>query len=87
MPSRRLPQTDEKRSQALMTCASRTLVIPGPQWLITPAQNLTLQGTLSPWRNARNNAAAALQAQTADTAACETAFTAPSPRPPIPPTP
>ena len=59
-----------------MTCASRTLIIPGPQWLITPAQNLTLQGTLSPWRNARNEAAAALQAQTADTAAMPAAFSA-----------
>ena len=71
MPSRRLPQTDDQRSNALTSCSTKALATPPANWLITTAQNNTLQGTLSPWRNARNAAAQALQEQAAATALCD----------------
>ena len=76
MPSRRLPQTDDQRSRALTTCANKTNSTPPANWRITAAQNTTLQGTLSPWRNNRNAAATALGTQTAATATVNTRFTA-----------
>lgn len=72
MPSRRLPQTDDNRSKALKTCSDKFFATADPtKHLITPAQNNTLQSLLSPWRNARNTAAHALQEQGDSTTTCD----------------
>ena len=76
MPTRRLPRTDDDRSRALTTCANKVNTTPTANWLITPAQNATLQGQLSAWRNTRNAAATALSTQTTATATVNTRFTA-----------
>lgn len=68
MPTRRLPQTDEKRSQALNTCASKAASTGAPQWLITTAQNTTLTNLRTPWNTAHSNTGSALSTQTNRTA-------------------
>jgi len=74
MPTRKLPRTDDERSTALTTCAAKYNATAAPARLITVAQFNTLGGTLSPWGAARTALAPALQAQTAATAAVDTAL-------------
>lgn len=71
MISRRLPQSDIQRSKALRACAKKAASTPLADWLITPAQNVTLQGTLSPWRNARTQSLGALNQQVSATTECQ----------------
>lgn len=75
MPSRRLPQTDAKRTKAIQTPAGLTNTLPQSQWLITVPQNTTLQGILSPWRSNQLAAATTLSDQTTATATCDACFT------------
>ena len=75
MPSRRLPQTDANRSKALITCARRTSTLSAGAWLITVAQNNTLNGLLSSWRNNQNAAGGGLSVQTGATSASQQCLT------------
>lgn len=74
MPTRKLPRTDDERSAALSTCAAKALNTAPANWLITSAQNSTLSATLSQWRSNRDAMPPALHAQTAATAAVDTAL-------------
>ena len=53
MPTRKLPRTDDERSAALSTCATKYTATAAPGRLISAAQFVTLGATLSPWNSAR----------------------------------
>ncbi len=75
MPTRRIPRTDDERSAAMSVCAAKAQNTPLADRLITPAQDNTLNGTLSPWRARRDAIGPALQAQTAATESANTTYT------------
>jgi hypothetical protein len=68
MPTRRLPRTDDERSNALSTCLDKSNSITDPaKRLITPDQFTLLGSTASAWAAARNSQGPLLAAQSAST--------------------
>lgn len=70
MPARRLPQTDDQRTDALNTCNLKYQATAAPARLISAGQFTTLGASLSPWRGARDALGPLLAAQTSATAQC-----------------
>ena len=76
MPTRRLPRTDDERTQALQTCNAKYQNTAAPLRLISATQFTALGGVLSPWRNGRDALGPLLAAQTAATGTANTAHAA-----------
>ena len=74
MPSRRLPRTDDARTEAINACYDKYNATPPSARLITATQFGTLSTARTTWGNATNSCGPLLQAQATATEAAVAAF-------------